>query len=90
MKKFTNFLISFALFITVNYINFDWTIYTKLGKMFYYPAWFVRSVLVWLFCPIFIPEYLYKKSERYKQVQKITNSPQFKKQISEMIKKLPF
>jgi hypothetical protein len=81
MKKFVNFLILFALYVTVNYINFDWSNVTKLGKIYYYPAWFMRSVLVWLFCPIFIPEYFFKQSSIYKQYKKLQKDPAFQAQM---------
>jgi hypothetical protein len=82
MKKFINFLILFALFITKNYIAEDWSWYTKLGKIYYYPFWLIRSILVWVFCPIFLPEYFFKKSEIYGESKKIIDSPEFQKRIS--------
>jgi len=86
MKKFINFVILFALFITKNYITEDWSIYTKLGKIYYYPFWFIRSILVWLFCPLFLPEYFIKKSKIYKKTLKIMNSVEFQEQSSTVFK----
>jgi len=82
MKKITNFLILFALFITENYIVEDWSWYTILGKIYYYPFWLIRSILVWIFCPIFLPEYFFKQSEIYKESKKIIDSPEFQYKIS--------
>jgi hypothetical protein len=90
MKKFINFCISFALFITIRYINEDWSDYTKLGKLYYYPFWFVRSCLVWLFCPIFIPEYLFKQTSIYAYIKKLEEDPQFKTQMAKSMKFLYF
>ena len=67
MKKFIDFLISFALFVTNNYITEDWSTCTKPGKLYYYPFWLIRSIIYWVICPIFIPEYFFKKSIIYKQ-----------------------
>ncbi len=65
MKKFVDFLILFALYVTVNFINEDWDTCTKLGKIYYYPFWFIRSVLVWIVSPIFIVPFLIERSEAY-------------------------
>ena len=81
MKKFTNFLILFALFIINNYIVEDWSWYTKLGKLYYYPFWLIRSILVCIFCPIFLPEYFFKKSNFYKESKKIIESSEFQTKI---------
>ena len=82
MKKFVDFLILFALFITKNYIIEDWSWYTKIGKLYYYPFWLIRSILIWVFCPLFIPEYIIKQSRLYKESKKIMDSPEFQSQLS--------
>ena len=71
MKKFIDFLILFALFVTENYITEDWSMLTKTGKLYYYPWWFIRSVIFWIICPIFLPEYWFKQTELYKKIQKM-------------------
>jgi len=81
MKKFIDFCILFTLYVYKEYIKEDWRFITKLGKIYYYPFWFVRSCLIWLICPIFIPEYFLKQSDLYKQILKIQNSPEYKAQI---------
>jgi len=82
MKKFIDFCILFALYVTKTYINEDWSIYTKLGKFYYYPGWFIRSLLIWLICPIFIPEYFFKQTDMYKQIKKIQDSPEYQAQMA--------
>jgi len=77
MKKFIDFCILFALYVTANYINEDWSIYTKLGKIYYYPFWFIRSCLIWFVCPIFLPEYWFKQTTIYKHLQKIKKDPAY-------------
>jgi hypothetical protein len=66
-------LAKYLLFIYDNYIIEDWSIYNKVGKIICYGPWFVRAVLVWLICPIFITQY--RMEERMKV------DPQFKKMI---------
>jgi hypothetical protein len=78
MKKFIDFLILFAIYVTENYITEDWSIYKPIGKIYYYPFWFIRSILIWIICPVFIPEYLFKQSDLYKQIKKIQNSPEYR------------
>lgn len=73
-----NFLIRFILFVYVNYIQEDWDIYTKFGKICIYPAWFIHSILVWLISPIFLVEFWFKNSELYKEIQKIQKANGFK------------
>lgn len=75
--KIELFGILFALHVYTNYIVEDWSCYTKLGKVYYYPWWFIRSVLIWAVCPIFLPEYFFKKSKLYKEIQKQMNSKEF-------------
>lgn len=84
MKKFIDFCILFAIYVTDNYIYCDWDEYKPYAKYIIYPFWFIRSTLIWLICPIFIPEYLFKRSELYKQIKKIQNSPEFKRRMSNM------
>ena len=48
MKNF----IKYIKIIKSTYIQEDWSIITKTGKFFLKPAWFVRSILVWIFSPI--------------------------------------
>ena len=85
MKKFKLFCINFILFVYVNYIVEDWTIFTKLGKICLYPVWFVRALLIWMVCPFLIPYYFFKKSKMYKEIEKIQNDPQFHMHMSRMI-----
>ena len=81
MKKIKIFCAKFALFVYLNYIKEDWSFNNKIGKLYYYPFWFVRSCLVWLVCPIFLPEYFYKQSKLYKEIQKVQKSPEYQAQM---------
>jgi hypothetical protein len=74
MKKFIDFCILFALYVYKNYIYEDWSVYTKIGEIYYYPAWFIHSTLMWIICPIFIPEYWYKQTNFYKNIDKMLHS----------------
>jgi hypothetical protein len=84
MKKFIDFCILFAIYVTERYITEDWSFYKPFARVIIYPAWFIRSTLIWLICPIFLPEYLFKNSKLYKEMKNITNSPEFKKQMAQI------
>jgi len=90
MKKFKLFCIKFALFVYTNYITEDRNYINKVGKIIIYPLWFIRSCFVWLICPIFLPEYLFKQSKIYKQIQKIQKSPEYQAQMMKSINFLKF
>jgi len=55
------------LWLYLNYIKEDWNEYTPMGRVFYFIPWVIRSFFVWLFAIFFIPEYLFKQSNVYKQ-----------------------
>ena len=78
------FLAGFILFVYNEYIKEDWTIYKKWAKPIVYVGWFYHAIVIWIFSPIFIPEYLFKKSKLYKKIKRIQNSPEFKAQMSKM------
>ena len=52
------FLINFIIYVYSNYIIEDWSDYTKIGKFFIYPLWIIRSTILWIICPVFIPVFL--------------------------------
>ena len=58
----------FLLYVYVNFIVEDWDTLTKWGKRYYYLPWLVRSILVWLICPIFVIPFLVQRSESWKQL----------------------
>jgi len=90
MKKFIDFCILFALYVYTEYIVFDWSIYTKLGKIYYYPFWFIRACLVWAISPIFIPEFYFKQTTMYKHIQKVMDSPEYKAQLAKSMSMFNF
>ena len=57
--------INYILWYYENHIQEDWEMYTKFGKFFIYPAWFVRAIFMWIISLIYIPEYLFKRSKAY-------------------------
>lgn len=57
----------FLLYVYVNFIIEDWNLLTKWGKRYYYLPWLIRSILVWLICPIFIIPFLVQRTEVWKQ-----------------------
>ena len=69
-KKIELFCINFMLYFYTTYVVIDWSVITKFGKIYWYPAWFIRAILLWIISPIFIVDYLYKKSNFYKEYQK--------------------
>jgi hypothetical protein len=81
MKKFIDFCILFALYVTVTYINDDFNFNNKAGRIYYAAPSFVRSCLIWFVCPIFIPEYFIKQTKIYKQVKKVMDSPEYQAQF---------
>ena len=81
MKNIKAFLAGFIPFVYDEYIQEDWSVITKFGKIYCYWAWFVRAIFIWIVSPIFIPVYLYKKSDLYKQIQKIQASPEYQAQV---------
>lgn len=82
--KIELFFIMFALHVYTNYIIEDWSCITKIGKIYYYPFWFIRSIIIWAICPIFLPEYFFKKSKLYKRIQKVMNSKEFKMKLASL------
>jgi hypothetical protein len=74
-------IINFAIFLYSTYIQEDWDEYTKFGKKFIYPFWFIRAALIWFFFFLFIPEYVWKKSKMYKKYIKLYNQ-MLKKQLT--------
>jgi len=58
-------ILKFILFFYTEHIQEDWDEFTKLGKIVLWPAWLVRSILMWIFSPMFIPEYMFKQSKVY-------------------------
>lgn len=81
MKKFKIFCAKFLLHVYIKYIREDWDEYTLFGKICIYPAWFVKSTLIWMISPMFLPEYWFKNSKLYKEIKKITNSPEYQQRM---------
>jgi hypothetical protein len=63
-------IINFILWIYLIYIKEDWTDFTKIGKLFCYPAWIIQSIIIWVLSPLLIPVYATMNSKTYKTFQK--------------------
>lgn len=68
MKRF---LAQFILFYFESYVHTDWTVITKLGRIYYAPFAFIRNVLLWIISPIALPEFLIKRTKFYKEFLKV-------------------
>jgi len=45
----------YILFVYEHYIQEDWSYITKTGQFFLKPAWFVRSILMWIYSIVCFP-----------------------------------
>lgn len=68
---FKLFLIDFVKFIYLTHIYEDFSIYTKFGKFFIYPAWMLKNLYVIVFSPIFLLEYWWINSKTFKMIENI-------------------
>lgn len=48
------FIIDFLNYFYTNFIFEDWSDWTRTGKIFIYPFWFIRSVVYWCLSPLFL------------------------------------
>ena len=71
MKKV---IAKFLLFVYLQHVKEDWNEYTPLGKFIIYPAWFIKSIFIWIISPIFIVQYLFLESDTYKTMMKMQES----------------
>lgn len=90
MKKFELFCIKFILYVYTTYIVEDWSIYKPIGKIYYYPGWLYKSILTWLVCPIFLPEYFIKQTSIYKHIKEYQESPEYQAQMMKSIGPMHF
>lgn len=84
MKNIKAFLAGFILYVYNEYVYEDWSVINTFGKICCYWAWFIRAMLVWIVSPVFLPIYIFKQSELYKQMQIIKNSPEFQAQMAKL------
>lgn len=82
MKNIKAFLAGFILFVYVKYVKEDWDIYKSWAKPIVYVGWLYRAIVIWIFSFIFLPEYLFKKSDLYKEMKKIQNSREYKEMMA--------
>ena len=75
----------FVLWLYLNHIKEDWDEYNKVGKIFIYPIWIIKSFFIWILFPLFIPAYLFSKSKIYLNFIEFQKDMSMEKQL-EMIK----
>jgi len=79
------YFLKYTLWLYETHIQENWDDYTKLGKIFCYPAWLIRSFLIWLCFPFWIPAFQFTQSKAYKHYQEFGESMSMEQQF-EMIK----
>jgi len=62
-------IVKFLLYFYSTHIVEDWSQFKPIGKIIIYPFWVIRSVILWIFSPLFIIEYLIVNSNIYKELQ---------------------
>ena len=67
-------ILNYTLWLYTTHIEEDWDVYTKLGKRCIYPFWIIRSVLIWMLFPLWIPVYKFQNSKVFKHYQKFGRS----------------
>lgn len=72
----------FIDYVYTDYVKENWDIFTKTGKFFLYPFWFIRSILIWIISPILFIPFSIKRSKKY-----IDFENKKEKMISEFLKK---
>lgn len=55
----------FISFIQDTYIKEEFDILNNFGLMIIKPAWIIKSIFIWILCPLLIPEFLFKQSKIY-------------------------
>jgi len=66
MKKlFYEFLSEFY----TNHIKEDWEVLSKLGRVYYYLPWLIRSVIMWILSPLFVIPFLIRQTKIYKEIR---------------------
>jgi hypothetical protein len=59
----------FLLDFYINNILEDWSVTTKLGKIYYYPFWIIRSIFMWIISPLWLVPFFIKRTDTYKDFQ---------------------
>ena len=62
-------LLTLVLYIYNKYLNEDWGVYTKFGKVCTYPFWLIRWGYVLVFSPILAFGYYLENSKMYPMIQ---------------------
>ena len=71
IDKFIGYSAAFILFYYESYVQLDWTGITKGGRIYWAVPAFFRAVILWLVCPIALPEFFFKMSKSYQEFLKV-------------------
>jgi len=69
---FYEFLLEYYLIFIVE----DWDVLTKFGKIYIYPAWFIRAIIMWILSPLYIVPFIIKRMNVYKYHKELYNKIQ--------------
>lgn len=61
------FIINFMLYYYTTFVEEDFSIIYSKYRIFFYPAYYIKSFIKWCFSPLLIPWYLYIQSNHYKK-----------------------
>lgn len=61
MKK----MIDFKNWVIIKFISEDWEDLTTIGKIFIFPMWVIRSILIWTMVPFIVIYYIFINSKLY-------------------------
>ena len=57
-NKIFKWICNFYKFVYEFYIREDWNDYIKIGRVILYPFWLIRVIIVYLFSPLLIIDYI--------------------------------
>jgi len=78
------YFLKYLLWLYETHIYEDWDDYNKIGKIICYPAWLIRSILIWLSFPLWIPVYQFTQSKAYKHYQEFGQAMTMEQQMEIM------
>lgn len=78
------YFLKYVLWLYETHIQEDWDDYTRLGKICIYPFWVIRSLLVWLTFPLWIPAFQFTQSKTYHHYQKFGEAMSMEQQMEIM------
>ena len=85
MKSLNASFAEFLLYVYTTHVKEE-DVLNRFGRAFVYPFWLVRSFFVWIFCPLLLPEYLFKRTDTYRRMKKYQDSEEFQERLSKSAK----